>query len=112
MERSQGWGAGPQAGLSGSDGGGEEGPRCDIGEEPSLLPAGQARNLGPGSRAAAERTQNTLTLEERHRRERQAFELGNLGREMTWLHSLLICKTFRHSIVHLTERLNILLYIK
>ena len=36
--------------------------------------------LGPGARAAAERRQQTMALDERRRRERQAFAMANLGR--------------------------------
>ena len=36
--------------------------------------------LGPGARAAAQRRQQTLGLEERRRRERQAFALAYQGR--------------------------------
>ena len=39
--------------------------------------------LGPGARAAAQRRQQTLGLEERRRRERQAFALANMGRGLS-----------------------------
>ena len=38
-------------------------------------------HLGPGARAAAQRRQTTLRLEERRRRDRQAFELAHHRRE-------------------------------
>ena len=37
-------------------------------------------HLGPGARAAAQRREVTMGLEERRRRERQAFALANQGR--------------------------------
>ena len=40
-------------------------------------------HLGPGARAAAQRRQQTLGLEERRRRERQAFALANMGRGLS-----------------------------
>ena len=36
--------------------------------------------LGLGARAAAERRHQTMALDERRRRERQAFAMANLGR--------------------------------
>ena len=38
-------------------------------------------HLGPGARAAAQRRQTTLRLEERRRRDRQAFELAHQRRQ-------------------------------
>ena len=40
-------------------------------------------HLGPGARAAAKRRKGTLQLEERRRRERQAFFLANQGRGLS-----------------------------
>ena len=37
----------------------------------------------PGARTAAQRRQQTLGLEERRRRERQAFALANMGRGLS-----------------------------
>ena len=37
-------------------------------------------HLGPGARATAQRRQDPMGLEERRRRERQAFALANQGR--------------------------------
>ena len=39
--------------------------------------------LGPGARAAAMRRQQTMALDERRRRERQAFALANRGRGLS-----------------------------
>ena len=40
-------------------------------------------HLGPGARAAAKRRQNTMRLEERRRRERQAFDLASQERGLS-----------------------------
>ena len=40
-------------------------------------------HLGPGAMAAAQRRQNTIRLEERRRRERQAFDLASQERGLT-----------------------------
>ena len=40
-------------------------------------------HLGPGARAAAQRRKGTLQLEERRRKDRQAFFLANQGRGLS-----------------------------
>ena len=40
-------------------------------------------HLGPGARAASQRREVTMGLEERGRRERQAFALANQGRGLS-----------------------------
>ena len=51
-----------------------------VGRSQALCLLDRLAHLGPGARAAAERRQNTLHLEERRRK---TFELANQGRNST-----------------------------
>ena len=76
-----GWSKRP--GQLGLGTGANRGSMC--GKGPAGLPGGAEAFVGPGTRAAIQRRQTALRLEERRRREAQAYQLTfltkGLGRE-------------------------------
>ena len=82
IERAQGWEAGP--GLLGKVMGEiRRAFSIVVVRSQALCLLDRLAHLGPGARAAAQRRQNTIRLEERRRKERQAFDLASQERGLT-----------------------------
>ena len=79
MGRSQGWEAGPNM-LGKVMGEVRRSFSVTVVRAQALCLLERLAHLGPGAKAAAQRRQVTVRLEERRRKERQAFFLANQGR--------------------------------
>ena len=82
MGRAQGWEAGPNM-LGKVMGEMRRAFSVTVVRAQALCLLERLAHLGPGARAAAQRREVTMKLEERRRRERQAFALANQGRGLS-----------------------------